>query len=135
MDPWGTTWCYGDPNTCQEYGLDVVNTPVTIKVDGKEVSKSFYDWYLALTEGEYVLADNKTKLQVLAGFEEAYLKTYATTPLYYRTSASLLSRKINYATDEYVQIVGFGGIPEITYNYDDAQWEAYLKENNNQLSY
>ena len=135
MDPWGTTWCYGDPNTCQEYGLDVVNTPVTIKVDGKEVSKSFYDWYLALTEGEYVLADNKTKLQVLAGFEEAYLQTYATTPLYYRTSASLLSRKINYATDEYVQIVGFGGIPEITYNYDDAQWEAYLKENNNQLSY
>lgn len=134
MDPWGLTEVYASPSVTNEYGFDV-NTPLTITVDGKEVTKSYYDWYIALTAGEYALADNKTKLQILAGFEEGYLKTYVTTPIYYMTSAKLMSRKVNYATDEYVQLVEFGGIAEMTYNYDDEAWAAYLAENNNQLTY
>ena len=56
--------------------------------------------------------------------EYAYLANFATTPIYYRTSASLLSQKVNNAVDQYVDLVGFGGVQFMTFNYTDAEWET-----------
>ena len=134
MDPYSMTQCYADPTVLNEYGFDPY-TDVTLTVDGEEITKTYYDWYVAVTTGEYARASNDTKLQILAGFEEAFLKTYVCTPIYYRTAASLMSRKVVNATDEYVQLVDFGGIAQMTYNYTDAEWEAYVAENNNSLTY
>lgn len=134
MDPWGVLECYASPDYLNEYGFDPFQD-LTLTVDGKQDTRSYYDWFIAITTGDYALAENETKLQILAGFEEAFLKTFVTTPLYYRTAASLVSRKVNFATDTYVNIVEFGGIPEMTYNYTDAEWAAYLAENGNQLTY
>ncbi|MBO5197145.1 MAG: hypothetical protein J6B85_01300 [Lachnospiraceae bacterium] len=134
MDPFGIMQCYVDPTMYHEYGFDH-EADLTLTVNGEEITKSWYDWYDALCNGEYKLADVDTRLEILAGFESAYLQTYVCTPMYYRTSASLCSRKVTYATDSYVQLVGFGGIAEMTYNYTDEEWAAYLAENNNQLTY
>ena len=134
MDPYSMTQCYADPAMLNEYGFDPYSD-LTITVDGQEITKSYYDWYIAVTTGEYARAESDTKLQILAGFEEGFLKTYVCTPIYYRTAASLMSRKVVNATDEYVQLVGFGGIAEMTYNYTDAEWAAYVAENNNSLTY
>lgn len=134
MDPFGIMQCYVDPSMYFEVGFDH-NAPLTLTINGKEETRSYYEWYQAIAVGDYKMADNDTKLQILAGFESAYLQLYVCTPMYYRTSASLQSRKVTNATDEYVQIVGFGGIPEMTYNYTDEEWAAYLAENNNQLTY
>lgn len=134
MDPYSMTQCYADPTMLNEYGFDPYSD-LTITVDGQEITKSFYDWYIAVTTGEYARAESDIKLQILAGFEEGFLETYVCTPIYYRTAASLMSRKVVNATEEYVQLVGFGGIAEMTYNYTDAEWAAYVAENNNSLTY
>ncbi|HPY93885.1 MAG TPA: hypothetical protein PLR12_00520, partial [Clostridia bacterium] len=68
-----------------------------------------------------------------AKMEEAFLAYYTTTPLYYRNVASLESQKVNMPVDTYLQMVGFGGLAYMTYNYDDAGWAEYIA--NNTLEY
>lgn len=133
-NPFGIADCYLNPTRMFEYGFDTKQL-LTIEVNGQNVSKSLEDWNTALNEGEYVTADWEVKTQILAEIEYFVLSQYCTTPLYYRTSASLNSRKTNNATDQYVNLVGFGGIRFLTYNYTDEQWAKYCKDNNYQLKY
>ncbi len=51
------------------------------------------------------------------------------------SSACLCSMKINYAAYDDVPGAGNGGIRGMTFNYTDAEWEQYCKDNNNQLNY
>jgi hypothetical protein len=135
MDPWGMMEVYCVNGVHMEYGFDPEEATAELTIDGKKITKTFTQWFEALVNGEYVSAPVETRLQVLAGIEHALLEECYTTPLYYRTSASLDSQKVNNATDEYIQLVGFGGIRYLTYNYTDEEWEAYCAENNNQLVY
>lgn len=135
MDPFGITECYADEGKLFEYGFKPKKTKLTIDINGESITKSFYDWYDALCNGEYAVADVNTRVTILAAMEQLILDENCTTPLYYRTSASLSSRKVIQGTDTYVQIVGFGGIRAMTYAFDDAAWDAYCTENNNQLTY
>ena len=43
--------------------------------------------------------------------------------------------QINYYTEEYVYGVGRGGIKYMTYNYTDAEWDAYVADNGGILNY
>lgn len=135
MNPYNIMECYTDPDVLHEYGFEPTKETLTLEVNGESITKTFYDWYDALTNKEYAAADAETKLQILAGMEKGILLTYNCIPLYYRTSTSLDSRKVNQGTDEYVELLAFGGIRYMTYNFDDAAWEAYCKENNYQLTY
>ena len=135
MDPWSMMECYCVNSMHFEYGFDATVETLEITVDGKAITKTYNEWYEALCNGEYAAAPNTTKLQILSGLEKGLLDLCYTTPMYYRTAASLDSRQIKNATDEYVQIVAFGGIRELTYNYNDEQWAAYCAENNNKLTY
>lgn len=135
MDPFGITEVYADKTKYNEYGFEPEKLNVTIEINGESITKNFYDWFVALCNTDYAVADVDTRTKILAAMEEAFLSSYTATPMYYRTVASLDSRKVLNATDEYVQIVAFGGIRFLTYNYDDAAWEAYCAENNNQLAY
>lgn len=135
MDPFGIAEVYCVEDTMNEYGFKPNTEKLTINVNGEELTKTFYEWYDALCNGEYAAADVDTRVQVLAGIESGILNTYNTTPLYYRTAASLDSRKVIQGTDTYIQMVEFGGIRFLTYAYDDAAWETYCTENNNQLTY
>ena len=38
----------------------------------------------------------------------------------------MVSQKGDFAVQNYVDLVGFGGIAFYTYNYDDAAWAAYV---------
>lgn len=121
-----------------EYGFDTTKVMVTINVDGHEVTASLYDWAawagakeitLTSDDGELTLArfgeyDADTRSAMFSKLEYAYLAFYATTPLYYRNSVSIHSQKINYGTDEYVDLVGRGGLQFVTYNYTDTEWAA-----------
>ena len=122
----------------QEYGFDTTKVMVTINVDGHEVTASLHDWAawagakeitLTSDDGELTLArfgeyDADTRSAMFSKLEYAYLAFYATTPLYYRNSVSIHSQKINYGTDEYVDLVGRGGLQFVTYNYTDTEWAA-----------
>ena len=74
-----------------------------------------------------------TRCQIMAGVEKGLLAYYTTTPLYYRNVASLYSMQVNNAVNDYQQLVGFGGMAFMTYNYDDAAWAEYCA--NNTLAY
>lgn len=126
-----------------EYGFDTSAVMVTFNVDGTEMTASLQDWAKwgnsddveGITDvlGNFADYSYDTRCQFMAGVERGLLVYYTTTPMYYRNVASLTSQKINYATDSYVQIVGFGGLDFITYNYDDAEWTDYIS--NNALEY
>ena len=117
-----------------EYGYETENIMVTINVDGTDITVSLKDWadwcggvkVASLVEkiGLFSDYDYDTRCAFFAICEKVYLQGYATFGLYYRNSASLVSYKINNGSEDYLQIVGRGGIRHITYNYDDVEWEA-----------
>ena len=117
-----------------EYGFETQNVKMEIVVDGVEIVASLKQWadwcgsveVPTLDEklGKFTDYDYATRCAFFALCEKVYLESYATTALYYRNSASLVSYKIEYASKDYLQIVGYGTLRDITYNYDDATWET-----------
>ena len=127
--------CYCDASdgsgNQMEYGFDTSKVMVTIQIDGKNHTHDMQTW------AKWASGDSNTKLEGLENFgaydaetrsqlfsklEYAHLSFFTTTPLYYRNSASLVSQKGDYAVQNYVDLVGFGGLSFYTYNYDDAEW-------------
>ena len=78
---------------------------------------------------------DSVRSQILAKLEEAVLLNYTTIPMMNEGSVQLKSYKINYGQEDYIYGVGRGGIRYTTYNYTDAEWEAYLKEVGGTLKY
>ena len=50
-------------------------------------------------------------------------------------SMALLSQQVFYVVEEYNPIMGRGGITYTKYNYNEADWEAYVKEQGGELKY
>lgn len=120
-----------------EYGFETDKVMVTINVDGHDVTTDLKTWAAwagnkevtitsddgALTLARFGEYDADTRSYLFSKLEYAYLAFFTTTPIYYRNSVSIHSQKINYAVENYVDLVGYGGIQFITYNYTDAEWE------------
>ena len=117
-----------------EYGYETEKIMMTITVDGKEITESLKNWAdwcgneevptLEAELGLFADYDYDTRCAFFAACEKVYLQGYATFGLYYRNTASLRSYKIENGCEDYLQLVGRGGIRHITYNYDDAEWES-----------
>lgn len=86
------------------------------------------DWY-ALLNGDWKsgFLDEEYRLDLIAALEGQVLNHYYTVPLTNRFSASLMSYKTDYVTYDYNTFMGYGGLRYMTYNYDDAEWTAYVK--------
>lgn len=126
-------YCVNDKH--YEYGFDAELEMLTVTLGEENITKSFTEWYYSLSAGEYSAADKNTRTYILACLEKGILEQYYTTPLYYRTSASLRGRKVQYAADTYIQNLAFGGIRYMTYNYDDYRWSVYVEESNYSFNY
>lgn len=135
MDPYSIMECYADPDKMFEYGFKPKEAKLTIELNGESITKTFYDWYVALCTEEYAVADSNTRNTILAAMEGFILEQNFCTPLYYRTEAALYSKQVTLGTDTFVQILAFGSIRYMTYNYDDEAWKTYCSDNNNQLAY
>lgn len=85
--------------------------------------------------GAYANADNETKLAILAGMEENFLKFYYCIPICTTTACYMLSYKLSYYTENYSIMYGFGGTRLLQFNYTDAEWADYVAENNGTISY
>lgn len=134
MDPFSMSQSWTDPDYIMEYGFDS-SRDLTITVNGEEITKSFYEWYLALNEGEYAAADYDTRVEVLAGLEEGILLDYHIIPMNNSVTAELYSQRIMFPCDFINTLVGRGGLKLMTYTMDDAEWEQYCADQNNQLTY
>ncbi|MCQ2427584.1 MAG: ABC transporter substrate-binding protein [Clostridia bacterium] len=123
-------------DVCEIGSWDPKSEKLTLKVDGKDVTMTYQEWAGALSgEGVYADAEYATKLDITAQLEVAILDKFYTIPLCSTTSASLLSFKVNYYTQDYNIMYGFGGIELMTYNYTDAQWTEYVKSQGGELIY
>ena len=85
--------------------------------------------------GKFAEADNKVKLAITAQLEEKFLAKYYRIPLAVTTSCSLSSYKVEDYTDEYNIMYGFGGFRIMNYNYNDAEWAAYVASQGGELNY
>lgn len=128
--------CYCDDYTGNgnqmELGFNTDVYFVEFAIDGttyKFSIKKWADWLNGTVQLEGLQHNSAypvaVKMDLTAALEEAYLAQYCAIPLYYRQGASLHSQKINYGSDTYINLIGFGGLRHITYNYTDAEWETY----------
>lgn len=152
MAPFGIlAQCYTDASdgsgNQMEYGYDTTKIMMTLDFGGEigQITDSLRNWTLwtnsATTEvpniytalGSFSDYAYSTRCEVLAATEQCFMNWFTTTSLYYRNVASLVSQKGDYAVDNYLTIIDFGGLEFYTFNYDDAEWAEYIA--NNQLVY
>ena len=142
-DPYGLLFnCYCDSGVSEypnqmEYGFDAAAVMVTIRLDGQDHTFSLQDWarWCAGDPDTTVTTqlrpfrdyDAYTRCAVYSDLEWAYLSQFVTAPLYYRSSAQLLSQKGHYPTNSYQPLAEFGGIAFYQFDYTDDQW-AQVKD-------
>lgn len=148
INPWNLMQVYCDPefSQCCEYKYNgwQNNEMFTIDVNGDgELSdsetRSMAAWYTYLVdqfpermetefdsqedfEEAYAERHNQ-RLNILAGIEAGIISQFNTIPLYARGSINLTSFKVNDGTDNYINLIGYGGIRFITFNYTDTEWK------------
>lgn len=134
MDPYSMMICWTDPAYIMEYGFDPYQD-LTISVQNTEITMSYYDWYNELYNGTYAIAELDVRNEILSGMEKGLLLNYHMIPIFSSCGASLASHRIVYGSEDYIPLVGRGGVQFMTYTMDDAQWSAYCAQQGNQLSY
>jgi hypothetical protein len=115
-----------------ELGYETDKVMVELTVKGTTLETSLQNWAHWCNGDAVEVIDSKLgkfaeytypeRCEVFAALEYTYLDSFVTAPMYYRNGASLLSRKLEYATNDYLQLVAYGGLRYITYNYTDAEW-------------
>ncbi len=137
--------CYMDAGTTDspnqmEYGFDGASIQVTLEINGTSYTATMQDWAMWMDGKDVTIAtkdggklplftdfDADGQAVIHGKFEYAYLAQYVVAPLYYRNNALLISKKGDYAVQQYVDLVGFAGIQYYTYNYSDEEWAALDK--------
>ena len=141
---------------------DEVNLAIDVNGDGEidqasEV-KSFDGWYKEMDSAtynepeleSYVEPADKTsdawaewnawskihenKLRILAGTEAGIINRFEAIPVVARGTSSLTGFKVENGSSTYINLIGYGGIRFMTFNYKNGEWSQFLKENNNNLS-
>ena len=130
---------YMDPDNTDinEAGCwDPKTETLTLTINGEEVTMTWQAWSNSMIgTGKYAEADNETKLTITALLETKYLEKYYRIPLAGTTICSMLSYQLDYYTQEYNFAYGFGGSRLMKFNFDDAEWAKYVKDNDGKLSY
>ena len=115
---------------------DPATATLTININGEDVTMTWQDWSRSMIgTGKFASADFDTKLKITATMEEEFLKFYYRIPLCGTTVCSLLSYKADYYTWDYNIMYGFGGLELMSYNYTDAEWDAYVAAQGGTLNY
>ncbi len=153
FDPYGIMQVYFDPEYKYEPGIDVT-MPLTVNPETGDfattaaekeamgdaaVTKTLYQWQAALISGDFsaALANQETRLNVLSALENWLVGTYNFMSIYARQSVSLNSYRLVDGAENYVTLVGFGGIREAKLTMSDSEWASWVKKNsvNGQIDY
>lgn len=76
---------------------------------------------------------HEKRLTILAGTEAGVISRFETIPVVARGTSSLTGFKVENATKSYVNLVGYGGIRFLSFNYNNGEWSQFCKEHNNDL--
>ncbi|MCM1102523.1 MAG: ABC transporter substrate-binding protein [Clostridium sp.] len=152
LDPYNLIQCYTtDDNLRYNTCWDTANDMLTVNLSGKDWTASVADWTYTINGEKITITDadgnteefsagvtdgnSQERFEILAALEGAVLERYELLPLIDDSSAQLKSMKINYATEEYIFGMAFGGVQYYTYNYTDDEWAAFVAEQGGTLTY
>ncbi len=79
-------------------------------------------------------APYEARLEVLAMLEEYVLSKFFSVQCSFDAEMALDGAKFSSISDEYNTFMGYGGIRYNIVNYTDAEWDAFVKANNNDLT-
>ena len=147
LNPFSLSDLYVNPSYAYDANwFDATKVDMTLTVGGEEITTNIRNWSDALN-GATVningkdynwgdgIADVETRLDILAALENVFLQSYDYIPMLQDAGAALLSQQVFYVVDEYNPIMGRGGITYMKYNYDDAEWVAYVASCGGELQY
>ena len=113
---------------------------------GETITMSVQNWYYCLNGLAETEKQSKTynwgegfapveaRLKILSALEELTIKESRSVMLVADSGGSFLGAKFSYFSEDEHTFMGFGGLRYIEVNYTDAEWDAYVKQNNNDLS-
>ena len=113
---------------------------------GQTITMSVQNWFyclngLAETEKQAKtynwgagFAPTEARLMILSALEELTIKESRSVMLIADGGGSFLGAKFSYFSEDEHTFMGFGGIRYMEVNYTDAEWDAYVAANNNDLS-
>lgn len=152
LNPFSLTDQYVNPSYMYDanwFDATTVDMTLELTVDGeaRSITMNLREWSDALNGAAVTaedgntynfgdgIADPQDRLTILAAIETQILGTYNYLPMLQEGSMALLSQQVYYVIEEYNPILGRGGIQYLRYNYDDAEWAAYVAENGGELTY
>ncbi len=113
---------------------------------GETITMSIQNWFkclngLAEVDGMPVVynwnagyAPVEARLMILSALEEVTIKESRSVMLVADGGGSFLGAKFAYISTVENTFMGFGGLRYIEVNYTDAEWEAFIAANNNDLA-
>lgn len=155
FNPWGVIYgSYIDPANSNNFGFDTMSKgiDITVKKGNEDITESLYNWARWLDNhqddsdydggaahnlykklGRVGEADMAFRVEVLAECELAQLNTAVNIPLFYQSTGSLNSAKYNNGCDQYLPLIGFGGIRHFEYNYTNSEWSNWVRQQGGNL--
>ena len=153
FDPYNLFQVYVDPSYQYDPAWDSTQAQVTIELDGVEYTTDAKSWMYIMNgdEREVTLADGTKqmlalpystdpveaakRMTALGVMEGVILQNYNYIPLAGDASANLKGMQIEYFMEDEVYPLGRGGVKYMTYNYTDAEWDAFVTEQGGILNY
>ena len=104
---------------------------VTMSLGGDGSGQRGGNWTYELNTGAYsaARADATTRLNILSACESYLVGKYNFVTWGARQSVSIESYRVSEGTNNYVQIVGFGGIRKLKLTKSDADWSNWVSSN------
>ena len=148
LDPFNTIEYYTNPvyqPYCEKW-YATSKEKLTLTVDGEEVTMTLTEWGNCLNGTRMTVGgksynfghgrvSDETRLAVLAGIEGKVLSSYSYIPMLQDGSFYLLSQKVEYPTERYNPVLGYGGLKYLSYRFNDGQWQDYVRGQGGQLNY
>ena len=113
---------------------------------GETVTMSLCNWYYCLNglateknapkkyNWDAGFAPAEVRLKILAALEEQVIKKSYSIMLIGEYSGELQSPKFSQISYDYNTFMSYGGMRYLEVNYTDAEWTAYVKAHNNDLT-
>lgn len=116
-------------------GFDPTTETIIIPIDGQDKEDTYQNWAKAINDPAQYAGDIDKCLLILSYLESNILSGYHCIPFACDAIVSMYSYQIKYATTNYNIMYGYGGIRLMTYAYDDAGWDAFVKSQGGELDY
>lgn len=157
MDPYGLFGCTVDPNLQYDAFTDKTSITYDVEINGQTLRASYFEWIHDALKGEAISAKvigadgnptgetvsisagssdpTEIRVAITAAGEEAIMNLANLFPLATDAAASLRGMRMEYVTDEYNLMMGFGGIAWNKFLMDDDEFAKYVTDQGGTLNY